>query len=102
MTFAGWIATVSGWYVTEIGRQPYLVQGVLKTVDAVGPVTGEKVAFSLAAYLVLYVFLLLAFITTVFYMAKKARTLEDNDPVNSAQGDWGAPIAAAKGETHHD
>ena len=102
MTFAGWVATVSGWYVTEIGRQPYLVQGILKTVDAVGPVTGEKVAFSLAAYLALYAFLLTAFITTLFYMAKKAKTLEDNDPVNAAQGDWGAAIAATKGEVHHD
>ena len=30
MTFSGWIATLAGWYVTEIGRQPYLVSGVLK------------------------------------------------------------------------
>ena len=35
MTFSGWIATLAGWYVTEIGRQPYLVSGILKTADAV-------------------------------------------------------------------
>jgi cytochrome bd ubiquinol oxidase subunit I len=29
MTFSGWVATLAGWYVTEIGRQPYLVYGVL-------------------------------------------------------------------------
>ncbi len=98
MTFSGWVATISGWYVTEIGRQPYLVQGVLKTADAVGPVAGHTVAFTLAAYLCLYVFLLLAFITTLFYMAKKAKTIEDNDPVNDAAGEWGAAILA-KGET---
>lgn len=102
MTFSGWIATVSGWYVTEIGRQPYLVSGVLKTVDAVGPITGDKVAFSLVAYLILYVFLLIAFITTVFHMAKKAKTLEDSNPVNPAQGEWGAAIAATEGEKYHD
>jgi cytochrome d ubiquinol oxidase subunit I len=38
MTFAGWVATLAGWYVTEIGRQPWLVTGVLSTADAVGPV----------------------------------------------------------------
>ena len=32
---AGWIATIAGWYVTEIGRQPWLVRGILKTADAV-------------------------------------------------------------------
>lgn len=100
MTFAGWIATVSGWYVTEIGRQPYLVSGVLKTADAVGPVSGGMVMSTLIAYLTLYLFLLIAFITTVFYMAKKARPLEDNDPVNDVQGDWGAAIAEGKGERH--
>ena len=35
-TFSGWIATLAGWMVTEIGRQPWLVTGVLRTADAVG------------------------------------------------------------------
>jgi cytochrome d ubiquinol oxidase subunit I len=34
MTLSGWVATVAGWYVTEIGRQPYLVYGVLTTAEA--------------------------------------------------------------------
>jgi cytochrome d ubiquinol oxidase subunit I len=34
MTFSGWVALVAGWYVTEIGRQPYLVYGVLTTAQA--------------------------------------------------------------------
>ena len=33
MAFSGWVATLAGWYVTEIGRQPYLVTGVLKTKE---------------------------------------------------------------------
>ena len=33
MTFSGWIATVAGWYVTEIGRQPFIVYGLLRTAD---------------------------------------------------------------------
>jgi cytochrome d ubiquinol oxidase subunit I len=71
MTFSGWIATLAGWYVTEIGRQPYLVQGVLKTVDAVTKVPGSYVALSLTIYLIVYALLLVAFVSTVFYMARK-------------------------------
>src|SRR5207253_2898343 len=35
-TFSGWIAVLAGWLTTEIGRQPWLVTGVLRTADAVG------------------------------------------------------------------
>lgn len=72
MTFSGWVATVAGWYVTEIGRQPYLVQGVLRTKDAVSDVAAPLIGISLTAYLLVYAVLLTAFISTVFYMARKA------------------------------
>ncbi len=72
MTFSGWIATVAGWYVTEIGRQPYLVYGVLRTADAASSVPAPMIGLSLGAYLLVYAVLLTAFITTVFYMARKA------------------------------
>lgn len=72
MTFSGWIATVAGWYVTEIGRQPYLVTGVLRTADAVSDVPGGMIGITLTAYLLLYVFLLGAFVVTLFYLARKA------------------------------
>ncbi len=72
MTFSGWIATVAGWYVTEIGRQPYLVYGVLRTADAASSVPAPMIGLSLGAYLLVYAVLLTAFITTVFYMAHKA------------------------------
>jgi cytochrome d ubiquinol oxidase subunit I len=72
MTFAGWAATVAGWYVSEIGRQPWLVQGVLKTADAVGPVPAGQIGISLATYLLLYLGLLAAYISVVFYLASQA------------------------------
>lgn len=72
MTFAGWVATVSGWYVTEIGRQPWLVTGVLKTADAISSVPAPMIGISLTMYLSIYAFLIVTFITTVFYMARKA------------------------------
>jgi cytochrome d ubiquinol oxidase subunit I len=72
MTFAGWLAVVPGWYVTEIGRQPWLVYGVLRTADAASSVPPSNIAASLTIYLLLYAVLLAAYVSTVFYLAKKA------------------------------
>ena len=72
MTFAGWVALVSGWYVTEIGRQPWLVHGVLTTAQAASQVPAGNIALSLAMYLTLYAALLSAYVSVVFYLAKKA------------------------------
>jgi cytochrome d ubiquinol oxidase subunit I len=82
MTFAGWIATLAGWYVTEIGRQPWLVTGVLTTADAVGPVPAASVASTLIMYLVLYAGLLAAYIATLYRLAAKGR-LSDAVPGNA-------------------
>ncbi len=72
MTFAGWIALLAGWYVTEIGRQPWLVYGVLTAAQAASQVPARNVALTLALYLSLYGFLLLSYIQVLFYMARKA------------------------------
>ena len=71
MTLSGWVAVLSGWYVTEIGRQPWLVYGVLKTKDALSNVPANVVFSSLVLYLCLYVFLLISYISTIIYMSKK-------------------------------
>jgi len=87
MTFSGWVATISGWYVTEIGRQPWLVQGVLTTEQALGPVSGGMVASTLIAYLATYILLLVAYISTLIYMAKRAGDGGSRDPLKpSVQG----------------
>ena len=72
MTFSGWVATVAGWYVSEIGRQPWLVQGVLGTAEAVGPVGAAPIAASLTVYLLMYLGLLAAYVSVVFYLASQA------------------------------
>ncbi|WP_347918882.1 cytochrome ubiquinol oxidase subunit I [Paracoccus marcusii] len=72
MGFSGWIAVLAGWYVTEIGRQPWLVTGVLTTKEAVGPVTGGMVASSLVAYLLVYAVLMAAYLGTLTYLARRA------------------------------
>ncbi|MEQ6204399.1 cytochrome ubiquinol oxidase subunit I [Sulfitobacter sp. HNIBRBA2951] len=72
MSFSGWIATLAGWYTTEIGRQPWLVSGVLSTKDAVSDVPAGMVLSTLIGYLVVYGALILAYIGVITYLARKA------------------------------
>jgi cytochrome d ubiquinol oxidase subunit I len=71
MTFSGWIATVAGWYVTEIGRQPWLVQDVLLVKDAAAVHPVPILNISLTVYLLIYAFLGSAYIATLFCLAKR-------------------------------
>jgi cytochrome d ubiquinol oxidase subunit I len=95
MTFAGWVATLAGWYVTEIGRQPWLVTGVMTTSEAVGPIAAGTVLSTLVMYLVLYALLLSAYVATLFRLAKKAKALPEGEgggnPISLAR-----PVPAAK------
>jgi len=70
MTFAGWVALIAGWYTTEIGRQPWLVSGVLTAADAASKVPAQSIALTLALYLSLYVALIVAYVSVVFYLAR--------------------------------
>jgi cytochrome d ubiquinol oxidase subunit I len=70
MTFAGWVALIAGWYVTEIGRQPWLVTGVLTAAEAASKVPAPRIAFTLALYLSLYAALIAAYISVLFYLAR--------------------------------
>jgi len=71
MTFSGWLGVLAGWYVTEIGRQPYLVSGVLKTADAVTKVPTNMILGTLVMYVALYLGLIISYIWVVFYLARQ-------------------------------
>lgn len=83
MTFAGWVALIAGWYTTEIGRQPWLVQGVLTAADAASTVPAANIALTLVLYLSLYAVLLVAYVSVLFYLAKKATLQEPSSPVRA-------------------
>lgn len=71
MTFSGWVGTLAGWYVTEIGRQPWMIQGLLRVTDVAADHTAGTLTGTLTAYAVLYAFLLVAYVATLRYMATK-------------------------------
>ncbi|MBV8047593.1 MAG: cytochrome ubiquinol oxidase subunit I [Paludibacterium sp.] len=83
MTFSGWIAVLAGWCVTEIGRQPYLIQGLLLTRAAAADMPSAQLALSLGGYLALALGLLAAYVTVLFLLARRpdAPLLETPVPV---------------------
>lgn len=85
MSFSGWVATLAGWYTTEIGRQPWLVEGVLKTHAAVAEVPAPMVASTLVMYLAVYALLIAAYVSALYYLAGKAAKgeLSPDLPVSS-------------------
>ncbi len=91
MTFSGWLATLAGWYVTEIGRQPFIVYGLVRTADVASKVPPGRIATSFALYLVLYAALAAAYVSVLRYMAGKP----PEQPPEIAQS--GAAVAAAVG-----
>ncbi len=71
MSFSGWVATVAGWYVTEIGRQPYMVFGLLRVDEVASNVPSPMIALTLALYVTVYAALIVAYVSVVKYMAEK-------------------------------
>ena len=73
-SFSGWVATLAGWLVTEVGRQPWLVTGILRTRDATGIATGAQLGASLTAYVLVYAAMLLAYMVVITHLAAEGDT----------------------------
>ena len=93
MTFSGWIATVAGWYVTEIGRQPFIVHGLIRTADVASNVAAPMIALTLALYVTVYLALIFAYVVVLKYMAEKADQVLAVDEVELAVTPAGAITA---------
>ena len=70
MTPAGLVAILAGWYTTEIGRQPYVVYGLMRTAEASGPASAASVLTSLVVFATVYLFI---FISGTYYLIKLLR-----------------------------
>ena len=95
MWWAGFVAVIAGWTVTESGRQPWLVQGVLRTANALSPVPAGSIAFSLALFFVVYgiVFSMgIYYINRLIALGPQGRSIEPPE-----RGTPGRPLSAAEG-----
>ena len=84
LTPGGFIAVLAGWHVTEVGRQPWIVQGLMRTSDATSPVIGTSVAISLTAFVIVYGFI---FGAATYYILKLIGKGPEGKP--AAYGDHG-------------
>lgn len=75
-SFSGWIAVLAGWIVTETGRQPWLVTGVLRTVDAVGKTSDAALGASLTGYIITYSIMLGAYIVVLTHLAAEGAVMK--------------------------
>jgi cytochrome d ubiquinol oxidase subunit I len=84
MTYAGWVATLAGWYVTEVGRQPWLVYGTMRATEVVAGHSAMTMSGTLLAYAALYAFLLIAYVATLRHLATKpAKSLKLLNPLDA-------------------
>jgi cytochrome d ubiquinol oxidase subunit I len=51
---AGFVALIAGWVTTEVGRQPFTVYGLLRTVDSASPIDASAITWSLTAFVIVY------------------------------------------------
>lgn len=82
MPFSGVVAVLAGWYVTEIGRQPWIVYGLTRTSEVVADHPPGMVASTLVVYLLLYVFLLVSYVGALKYLSTqppRSRVLDYGD-----------------------
>jgi cytochrome d ubiquinol oxidase subunit I len=102
MAFSGWVATVAGWYVTEIGRQPFMVHGLLRVDELVAAVPAPMIAATLALYVTVYLALIAAYIGVIRYMAEKPVDMSVRPPRPRPAGLRGAkpsaPVNASGGD----
>lgn len=87
---SGFIAVLAGWFVTEVGRQPWTVYGVLRTGQSVSPVLPEYIAISLLIFIVAYIFI---FGMGTYYIlkliGKGPQRLADKDDKRETYGSHG-------------
>jgi cytochrome d ubiquinol oxidase subunit I len=71
MTPSGIIATLAGWYVAETGRQPWVIYGILRTVDAVSPVPAQALLSTLIAFVCVYAVFISAFLVFALHIVRR-------------------------------
>jgi len=92
MTPAGFVAVLAGWFVTEVGRQPFTVYGVLRTADSVSPVPGQHVALSLIAFVFVYLIIFGAGTYYILKLIAKGPVYEDRNLKPEMPGREAAPF----------
>jgi cytochrome d ubiquinol oxidase subunit I len=98
---SGFLAVLAGWICAEVGRQPYVVYGLLRTADAVSPVGAGQVSASLLAYMTVYA---IVFSTGALYILRIMTRGPEREgaPIEIHAHSPGSPLAAGAGDAVKD
>ena len=103
MAPSGFVAVLAGWFVVEFGRQPWVIQGLLRTADAVSDIDRTSVIISLAAFVVAYAVVFGAGGGYILKMIRKGPQPFDDGPDHDAgERTPMRPISAADGPVGDD
>jgi cytochrome d ubiquinol oxidase subunit I len=92
----GFVAVISGWIVTETGRQPWVAYGVLRTADAVSPLAAHTVATTLVLFVLVYS---VVFAMGIYYINRLIACGPQVPAVEKSRGDRTLPaLSAAESE----
>lgn len=84
----GFVATLCGWFVTEVGRQPFVVYGLLRTKDALSPVIPEAVLGSLIGFVITYTLMFCAFMYYSSKVVKKGPLIAPTKKGDFSDTEW--------------
>jgi cytochrome d ubiquinol oxidase subunit I len=89
---AGFIAVLCGWITTEVGRQPWIAHGILRTADAISPVTAASVLTTLILFVVVYG---IVFTMGIYYINRLIARGPQGQAIEAPHGAPGSPLSAA-------
>ncbi len=95
MGLSGFVAVLAGWVTAEVGRQPYVVYGALRTADAVSPVPGNQVAMSLLVFMVVYAIVFFAGALYILRLMGRGPVPQEVEAAPKRRVPPGSPLSAA-------
>lgn len=98
---AGFIALLAGWFVTEIGRQPYTAYGVIRTIHSISPsIVGPQVAWSLLSFVVMYTFVFGAGMYYIFRLIQRGMPVAHETEQFYKHGIEATPVEPEEADKH--
>jgi cytochrome d ubiquinol oxidase subunit I len=95
---AGFVAVIAGWTTAEVGRQPWVVYGVMRTSESVSPVAAGTVSTSLLMFLIVYAIVFAAGLVYILRLIAEGPIAALRQPEPTGRRAPGSPLAAAPDE----
>ena len=89
----GFVAVLCGWITTEVGRQPWIAHGILRTADAISPVTAASVLTTLVLFVIVYG---IVFAMGIYYINRLIVRGPQGQAIEAPHGAPGRPLSAAE------